>query len=202
MSEDALRRLQTEPCFEEMTFESLEATGLDLTGKEFTRCVFRRVRLPESRWKLCRLEDCRFEECDLTRMDPMSLLAAGVQFHGCKLLGVDWSALGRNPVLSFESCDLRFASFVKLHLNRLSMKNCRTTGANFLQCHLTGADFDGTELTGTRFEGNDLTRADFSGAAGLYLDPKHNRTKGTRISVESAVLLAQAAGLHVAGYSE
>lgn len=195
-----MTRLQTAQSFQDELFTDLDLPQSNLSEKEFSGCTFRHVKLQESVWKRARLEDCVFEDCDLTRMDPAQMRARGVTFRRSKLMGVDWSAVSPNPLLTFEECDLRYTSFVGTNLSQCAFRDCRATEANFLQCNLSRADFRGTQLTGANFEDSDLTQANFSTAEGAFLNPAKNQVKGARISVESAVLLAMFSGMRVAGY--
>src|SRR6185312_9527233 len=106
--------------FQDQRFEGGDLTGLDLGGKDFTGCTFKQLRLPLTRWREARFEDCRFEDCDLSRMAPDGLGVRGVVFAGCKLMGVDWSHVGAYPAMTFEACDLRYASFIGLRLRKMA----------------------------------------------------------------------------------
>ncbi|WP_224363999.1 pentapeptide repeat-containing protein [Hyalangium versicolor] len=197
-----MTRLTTEQIHQNEVFTDLDLQHADLSGKEFSGCTFRHVKLQESRWNRARLEDCVFEDCDLTRMNPSQMRAMGVTFRQSKLMGIDWTEVARNPVLSFEECDLRYSSFVGTNLSKAVFRACKAAEANFIQCNLAHADFSQTQLTGANFEDSDLTLANFATADGAFLNPAKNNVKGTRIPVESAVLLALFLGMHVEGYSE
>ncbi len=186
--------------FEDQTIEGAAAPGLELAGKEFYRCTFRRVKMPESLWRGTHLEDCNFEEAELTRMQPAGLVLRDVAFRGCKLLGTDWTNVGRNPQLCFTDCDLRYASFVGTCLRRTPFLRCKAIEANFIETDLTDADFTGTDLSGSVFERATLCNAKLAGASGVYVDPTKNRVKGAVISAESSVLLALSLGFLVDGY--
>ena len=193
-------RLRAEHEFEDVTFSDFELERADLSGKSFTGCTFRRVKLPESRWKAARLEDCTFDACDVSRMVPTQVRLIGVTFTGSKVMGVDWSSVAQNPSVTFEECDLRYASFVRVNLKKTAIRRCRALEANFIGCNLSEADFSGTTLTGTVIEDCDLTKADFETAISAFINPVKNRVKGATISVDSAALLAMSYGMNVAGY--
>jgi uncharacterized protein YjbI with pentapeptide repeats len=185
----------TDTTFTEVT---LEPGDLDtLVGKEFQRCIFRRCKLAGSRWRETKLEDCRFESCDLTRILPAGMALRGVVFAGCKLMGVDFTDVGRLPDFAFEDCDLRYASFVKLRLRALKLTGCVAREANFLEVDLSEADFSGTDLGGSTITGCTLGKTNFTRATDVFFDPLRNKVKGARIATETAVLMAQAHGLVV-----
>lgn len=195
-----LERLRSETDLENETFVGLDAQGLDLGGKELYRCTFRQVRLQETRWRRARLEDCVLEDSDLTRIDPAGLALSGVVFRRSKLLGVDFTDLGANPDLRFEECNLEYAVFRRTNLRKTKLLGSNLRGATFVDCDLVEADLSGSDLSGASFEQCRMRKADLGGAHGAYVDPTRNEIKDLRISVESAVLLAQALGLRVAGH--
>jgi uncharacterized protein YjbI with pentapeptide repeats len=179
------------------TFADLELTTADLGGKEFERCTFRHCKLPESRWVRSVLEDSVFEDCDLSRMEPQRLVLRRVVFRNTKLVGVTWKGVDKGPTMTFEDCDLRYASFVSLRLASARMVRCLLRESNFLDTDLTGADFSRSDLTGSTIQGCTLTKADFTRATGVLFDPSTNLVKGARVAPETALLLAQSFGLVV-----
>lgn len=183
--------------FVDITFADLDLANADLSGREFEGCTFRRCALPESRWARTVIEDSVFEDCDLSRMAPQQLALRGVVFRNTKLVGVNWKGLERGPDMSFESCDLRYASFVGARLGSVRVTDCELREANFIDLDLTGADFGGSDLSGSTFEGCTLAKADFSRARGVYLNPATNVVKGARVALEAAVLLAESFGMSV-----
>ncbi len=187
--------------FEEELFDRLQLPAI-LADKEFTNCRFRGLKAEASIWRGVRLEDCAFEDCDLTRAQFPHTRFYGVSFRGCKLMGIDWSPIASNPTLSFETCDLRYASFVKVNLRKALFRGCKANEASFIECQLSESDFSETDLTGANFEASDLGKANLTGAKGAFLAPGKNRVKDTRISVETAVLMALAQGMKVAGYAD
>lgn len=187
--------------FEDRTFTGLEMQEADLAGKEFAGCTFVGCKAQESRWRGCRLEDCVFDRCDLTQARPAGMVAGKLQFRGCKLMGVEWTELGRFVNLGFSECTLQFASFLRLSLCRTQFVDCTITEANFFEVDLGEADFRGSSLTGSVFRGCKLRKTDFSAATGVFVDPAANEAREAIVPVESAVLLAMHLGLRVAGYS-
>jgi uncharacterized protein YjbI with pentapeptide repeats len=194
--------LLAQDTFEGETFVGLDLQHAALAEKEFFRCTFENCLLQESRWKRSRLEACVLRGCDLTRAAFPETGLRGVRFEKSKLMGIDFTPVSSNPELSFEDCDLRYASFSELNLRQATFLRCVAREANFLQVDLSDADFAGTELLGANFTGCSLTRTDFRLATGLALDPRRNSVKDTQVAVEAAVALAHGMGLVVAGYGE
>jgi fluoroquinolone resistance protein len=169
--------------FADQIFSELAPGPADLSGKELQRCTFRRCKLAESRWAQSKLEDCVFEDCDLTRMVPQALALRGVTFKGSKLMGVDFTDLRPLPQVTFEGCDLRYASFVKLRLRATRFIGCIAREANFIEVDLTEADFTDTDLTGSVIRGCQLAKTNLSRATGVAFDPQLNKVKGARIGM-------------------
>jgi uncharacterized protein YjbI with pentapeptide repeats len=193
-------QLATQDSFEDAVLAGLgpETDADMLSGKEFYRCTFRNIQLHATRWARTRLEECTFEACDLSRMNSSRLTLRDVTFKDCKLMGVDWSGLESFPVMRFESCNLRYASFARLALNKTRFMNSVLSEANFIETQLVDANFEGCELSGARFDRCDLRRASFAETRGLLLDAKTNNVKSARIPVEAALRLAESLGLHIA----
>lgn len=183
--------------FEDRTFADVELPGTDLSGFDFVRCRFRKVALVESVWARARLEDCVFDGCDLMRMRPQQLALHGVEFINCRLTGIDWTGVAANPAVTFDGCNLQYASFVKINLTGAAFRRCRAIEVNFIEARLQRADFDGSDLSGASFDGCDLQEADFSRATGFFADPAKNRIKKARINAATAGLLAESLGFRI-----
>ena len=196
-----IEHLLQESTFDEETFERLQVTA-PLVEKEFVGCTFRGLKADVSIWRSVRFEDCTFENCELTRAQFPHTRLVGVSFRGCKLMGIDWSSIAANPTLFFDSSDLRYNSFVQVNLRKTSFRGCKACECNFIDCALIESDFSDTDLTGANFEASDLTKTNLTTALGAFLAPGKNRVKDTRISVETAVLMAMAQGMKVAGYGD
>jgi uncharacterized protein YjbI with pentapeptide repeats len=197
---DAQAKLTTEDYCENETFTGLDLPGAALARKEFFRCTFQGARLQESQWERAQFEDCVFEDCDLSGMKLALATASGVQFKGCKLMGVHWGDLAPHPRLSFADCHLRYSSFSGMKLSGTAFLRCRAGEVSFLDVDLARADFTGTDLTDATFRSCDLSQADFSQARGVFLDPAANKVRGASIPLDAAVRLAHSLGMRVSGF--
>jgi fluoroquinolone resistance protein len=196
MTEDAKAVLAGD-AFQERRFQGGDLSGADLGGKELSGCAFQGVRLGQTRWREARLEDCRFDDCDLSRMTPDGLGLRGVTFTGCKLMGIDWSNVSPFPVVTFDRCDLRFASFVSLRLRKTQFSGCNLEEAQFAETDLAESSFAGCRLAGARFERCDLRKVSFAGAIGLTIEPAGNQLRGASVPLDAALRLAESFGLRV-----
>lgn len=186
--------------YEDETFEGVNAEGASLAGKEFVGCTFKSARMQQSRWQGARLEECTFEACDLTGMNPSQLALRGVKFLRCKLMGVSWTALEPFPDVEFVECLMRYSSFVGAELTAARFTACSLLDSSFVEANLSKAIFKDCDMAQTQFDQCALIGADFSSSRGVFFDVAKNRSKGARISVETAALMAVARGLRVSGY--
>ncbi|HLK88271.1 MAG TPA: pentapeptide repeat-containing protein [Polyangia bacterium] len=190
--------LRRDESFDDLTFAGLDLARADLGGKVFSNCTFRNLKLAESRWERARLEDCVLDDCDLTRAAPAGLVLRGVRFQRCKMMGIDWSALGAFPDLTFADCNLDYCSFIALAARKLAVTRCSFVEATFADCNVGEARFEECHFAGARFERCDLRKATFPRARDLLLDPAANQIKGAAIPPESAFLLAASFGFKLA----
>lgn len=191
-------RIERDTAFEEETFEGLELAGAKLSGKEFRRCVFRGGKLNQTTWNGTVLEDCIFDRCDLANMVPKGASLRGVEFRDSKLIGVTWADLRSEPMFGFVECNMRYQVFAKLDIRLTKLDGCAIEEASFSEVNLTKAVFKNCSLAKTTIEKCVLTGADFSSSTGVFFDPARNKSRGARISAETAVLIAAAMGLVVA----
>ena len=193
-------RLLAGDFFEDEVFEGGDLVGADLADKELVRCTLKGAKLAQSQWRGAKLEACVLEGCDLSRASPAKLVARGVSFVDCKLMGIEWTALGTFPDLAFRGCDLRYASFVSLALRKLAFERCDLRDAQLVEVDLVEATFAGCRLGGARFERCDLRKASVADAVDLALEPAQgNKLAGARVPLETAVRLAESFGLEVIG---
>lgn len=181
------------------TFVDLDIARL--AGLEFFRCRFERCRFVEATLSRCVFERCVFDGCDLTRVRLGQSGLRDVHFIDCKLLGVELGGAADNPEVHFERCLLRHAAFHGLSLRRVRFSGaCQLQEASFLEADLEDVDLGDSELERASFRRCSLGGADFSRAGDVGFEPAQNQAKDALISVDTAIQLARAAGLRVAGH--
>lgn len=173
-----------------------------LDGVELYRCAFRGVKWPELRLERTKLERCTFEDCDLTRTIFAGVSLRGVAFRRCKMLGFDFTKLADDPEVTFEHCILRYANVSAVSLRGSKIESCELQEARFFEANLIDVDFAGSDLAGATLDRCDVAGADFTHAAHVFLDPRVNSAKGCQVPLETAVMMAQALGISVAGYPD
>lgn len=195
-----LTRLAAGTLVEQETFADVEVTRL--AGVEFDRCRFERCRFIDAALSRVVFERCTFVECDLTRVAFGDSSLRGVRFEDCKLFAVDFARAGDNPDVVFERSILRCALFHGINLRTTRFASCQLQEASFLDSDLQDADFAGSELDNATFRRCSLAGADFSTTTGLVFEPAQNQSRDALIGVDTAIQLARAVGLRVAGYDD
>jgi fluoroquinolone resistance protein len=171
-------------------------------GVEVYKCRFERCRFVEAVLDKVVFEDVEFVDCDLTRVRFGHSSLRGVRFVRCKLLGVDFSRAADHPDVAFDGCSLSYAVFDGVALKGVRFLECQLGEASFVGSDLRDADFARSDLTRAVLRDAKLGGADFSTSTALLLDPARNDSNDALISVETAIHLAQAAGLRVAGHDD
>lgn len=186
--------------YEEATICDLDRPGQELAAVELYGCTLRNARLGGATLRRWVFEDCRFEDCDLSNAVLSGCVFQRCVFQGCRLVGVDWREA--SP-LSFEAefceCALGLSNFAGMALVGLQVVRCDCTEADFTEADLRDAAFSGTKLGGALFEQTRLEGADLSEASGDAVDPRQNRVRGAKFSVEAAIRLAERFGITVPG---
>jgi uncharacterized protein YjbI with pentapeptide repeats len=182
--------------------ENAAVVDVDVTALpavEFYRCRFERCRMADASTARVRFEDCEFVACDLTKLRFGDASLRNVRFVDCKLVGVDFAAAADNPDVAFQGCLMRYARFDGVALRGCVFRACQLIEASFTETMLDDATFDDCDLTNAVFKNANLGGADFSTSIGVFFGLSNNRVQDAFISVDTAIHLARAAGLRVAG---
>lgn len=169
---------------------------------ELYKCRFENCRFPEATLSRVVFEGCEFVDCDLTRVSWGQSPLRAVTFVDCKLLGVNFSKAGDDPDVVFQRCLLRYAVFDGVNLRGARFEDCQMQEASFVEADLQDADFGGSDLTHAVLTRCSLGGANFSTSTGLFFETSQNQCKDAFVAVETAIQMAQAAGLRVAGYDD
>ena len=122
------------------TFDKVNSASKALSAIE--SCTFTNCDFSESNLSGNDFVDCRFEGCNLSMMRVDQTGLKNVEFHNCKLMGVDFSACNEFLLaVSFHNCILDFVSFFRRKLRKTTFSGCSIKEANFTQTDLTGAAF-------------------------------------------------------------
>lgn len=165
-------------------FEDVDLTESTIHGCAFTECTFGRVRFNASRHA-----DSAYLRCTFVRSNLFE-----AEFTGCKLVGSTFQDCTLRP-LRIVRGDWSFVSLVDADLRGIAAEDVRMreidlTGARCDQAVLLGTDLSGAQLRGASFQRADLRGSDLSA-----FDLREVPMSQAVITVEQAMMLAQAAGL-------
>ncbi|MCB9081993.1 MAG: pentapeptide repeat-containing protein [Lewinellaceae bacterium] len=158
----------------------------------YEQCVFSGCTFTEANLQGSIFLDCRFERCDLSMANLSGVALRDVQFEECKLLGLRFDDC--NPMglaLTFNACQLNFASFYQVNLSGITFTRCQLQEVEFVEADLSGAIFAHCDLTRAIFRQTNLQRTDFRTALNFTIDPEVNRIKGARFSAAGALQLLE-----------
>ncbi len=182
-------------------FTNLSAQELVLAGTSFYDCRFSACLFPEVKWTDCRFVGCRFETCNLNLAEFLDCSFREVFFVDCRLSGVDWTRLRREPGLppeiDFERCSLDYGDFSRLDLRDRSLVECSLREAVLNRTLLQGANCCGSDFHRTNFVACDLRGADFRTARNYIIDPTSNRLAGAKFSLPGVFGLLSGFGIEL-----
>jgi len=161
----------------------------------FTNCIFSNIFISKTNFN-----KCSFTGCDFSNIKFNNIGLKDVLFIECKLLGVHFNYC--NPILfqaEFSKCNLNFSSFYKLKLKKAKFSDNAMNEVDFSECDLTAATFKNCDLTKAIFDQSILEKADFRSAYNFSINPKKNRVKKAKFSLEGAVGLLNTYDLDIEG---
>lgn len=152
------------------------------SSDEFYDCRFVSCDFSDRTIRKTAFEKCVFDKCNFA----MTVFACGLRdaaFTDCKMIGADLSAIDRfSNALSFNRCNLDYASFANIKLRGLAFRNCRMHDTSFESAGIPDSTFAGCDMERASFAGADLERADLSAAFNFAIDPRECRLKKTVFS--------------------
>ena len=164
----------------------------------FEACEFSACHFSEAGFRRTTFIDCKFVDCDLSMASVDGSVFNGVEFVGCRLLGIDWSRCnGSLFTVSFSASTLDSSVFDGMKLRRVSLQKCSLVGAFFNSSDLQEASFRGSKLNDCSFDGADLRRADFRETECLSLDFSSPKLRGLKLDMAGAVALVRRNGIVV-----
>lgn len=198
--ETDLRPISTGPMHEHQheTFSHLDLAGQDLRGRRYEDCRFDRCDLSKADLTKAHLLRCTFVDCDLSMVKLVGTSLQVLEFHGCRMLGLDLSVC--KPMLfsaQFIDCRLDHALLCGPSLKGHRFERCSMGGADLTGADLREAAFDNCDLQDAVFQRCDLRGADLTTAQGFHIDPETNRLGGARFGVQGALSLLSKYGVVV-----
>jgi uncharacterized protein YjbI with pentapeptide repeats len=126
----------------------------------------------------------------------------GLNFIGCKLVGVDWtratwSQYHKDFELSFCQCILNDSSFFGLTLQALVLDECKVHDVDFREGDFSGAVMTYSDFTHSLFMRTNLQAANFTEATQYSINILENQVKGAKFSKFEAVYLLESLGIEL-----
>jgi uncharacterized protein YjbI with pentapeptide repeats len=191
--------LKSKQSYNGQNFSGRDFTGLKLNDAEFESCVFSRCVFNDAVLSHCRFMMCRFAGCDLSLAKPENCKFTDVEFVECKLVGVDWTAIGDTKAdrllfsASFDRCVLDYGVLKGLPAKKLA--KCSAREVDFTEGDLQDADCRETDFAGATFLRSDLRGANFVGARNYAIDVTQNKVRKARFSWPDAMALTATFGV-------
>lgn len=164
-------------------FESKTFTDEDLYLTQFESCTFKNCQLRDLHFKDLVFEECEFYACDFSGTHLNQSAMRTVQFHECKLIGLNFENIKPFRLsMKFYACLMDYTTFYKLKLQASIFENCALKGADFTEANLTKANLSGSKLDEAVFQQSNLSQADFRNCTGYIINPIINQVRGAKFS--------------------
>lgn len=123
-------------------------------------------------------EDCIFKNCNFSNVNFKNFKLMDLKFIDCKLVGANFSqARDFGFCITFENCQLDYASFDRRRMNKSVFKNCRLHSVNFTMADLSKCILADCDLAEALFDGTNLSGVDFTSCRNFLIDPEKNSIK-------------------------
>lgn len=171
--------------FEDKIIEQVDYTLQPFPKGDYEACRFINCNFHESDLSLVRFVDCEFQDSNLSLIKLGETVFNGVQFVNCKMLGIHFE--NSSDLLfsvNFDHCILQYTSFYKRNLKQTVFNTCNLHSVDFTEADLQQATFDKCDLTNAKFDSANLEKANLTTAINFTIDPRINKIKKARFSLE------------------
>lgn len=180
-----------------MEDQTLKGTYRTLLGG-YANVLFEGCDFTESDWTKAELTDCVLKRCNLSLTKVRGSRLHGVKFEECKLVGVDFSQVGKRFFsISFDQCLLDTCNLSGLSMKKISFARSTLRNVLFKESELSEASFIDCDFRETLFHQCDLRKADFRGARNYSIDLLNNKVKGAKFSFPDALALLRAFDIEI-----
>ena len=169
--------------------DDTEYKGVDYSEKrleigEYDNCTFINCNFSNSDISNIAFIECEFIDCNMSSTRVKNTGFKTVKFTDCKLLGIKFHECDEFLLsMSFNNCQLNFASFYQLKIKNTLFKDCNLTETDFTETDLTNSLFDNCDLTNTVFNASIIEKVDFRTAYNYTIDLEVNKSKKTLFSL-------------------
>lgn len=169
-----------------IAFLDLDLTEIVNTGAVFNECTFRRARFnasvhTESAFMNCTFTNCNFFDAQFNQCKLVGSMFDRCTFEITKVVGGNWSLVG------LPGADLRSASFKDVRMREVDLTGARCRESSFRDVDLAGALLHRADFSLCDLRGSDLSS----------LDPEETEIRGAIVSLDQAIVIAEALGLDI-----
>lgn len=183
---------------EDQSFKKIDFTLEVLTKGDYEHCTFIDCDFSNTSLSEIRFSECKFIDCNLSMVKMNKTALQEIEFKNCKLLGIDFDTCEEFLfAVTFDSCLLNHASFIKMKLKNSTFDNCILHEVDFTEADLSGIVFSNCDLTRAKFERTVLEKADFRTAIHYAIDPENNKIKKAKFSAKGLIGLLGKYGIEV-----
>lgn len=161
-----LPELSSEGAYRNLILDERRLSRAELEGATFDACSFVSADL-----RYARLNGAIFRDCNLTATRLAGANLFGATFERCKLMGVDFHDGLTLTATSFTGCNVDYAVFRGVVLDKMM----------FRQCTFVEADFSLASLRQATFEECDLSRVDLTGTTFFHTDLRGSMLSGWNV---------------------
>jgi len=177
-------------------FDGEDYSGQVVSAKEFEDCTFTECDFSNVTFEKCDFIDCHFIKCNLSVVKLGYSKFSSVEFHECKVIGIDWTKASWPNLTIFSQVKfykslLNDSSFYGLDLEELVLEDCKAHDVDFRETNVKEANFSGTDFLYSLFGNTNLQRANFSDATNYAIDVTNNVIRGAKFSRFEAVCLLE-----------
>lgn len=184
--------------YEGVVLTELSAEGETLNQVEVYESEIHEARLSGATLKRWVFEDCLFRGCDLSNVKWEQCTFTGCKFIECRLVGSDWRAVASlTAEVSFIDCDLSYSQLSGVCWRGARFERTRCLEVDFNRATLTRAQWVESSVEGATFEEANLSEADVRGAIYERFNPDETTLTSAKITIETAIRLAEDSGLIV-----
>jgi len=163
------------PYFDEKDYNGIDFSEEELIQGEYENCLFSNCSFVDFTLDNYQFSECQFVNCDLSNATIAHAIFRDVQFKNCKLLGLQFNEcndLFFSP--TFDSCQLRLASFYQRKLKNCAFLNCDLHEVDFADADLSKTRFMNCDLSKALFDNTNLSKVDLSSCYNFTIDPEKN----------------------------
>ncbi len=165
-------------------------------GEEYEDCIFSNCDFSGMVLNNTNFEDCIFDSCNLS-LTKIETSLRDVHFKECKMTGTNFTKLKSFSSLSFEKCNLEYATFMRAKLRNTKFTDTTLIEVDFSETDLTMSLLKNCDLSRALFSNTNLEKADLSTSYNFVIDPNNNKIKKAIFSKEGLIGLVLSFGIRI-----